>query len=191
MRQVQNKAKPSVAVCCAGLKVILFLTIGCEIRPPEPTPKAGPTKRPEQRVVAEPSLQQSVASRYLSGADGEFRLDSFRGRPALVAVLGAGTPHVRDVVATLNRVQDNGLFVVGLLAALRADEEGSHVAASLNATFPIAEATPDLLQGLGGARALPTYLFLDGSGAIRKRIAGAASDEEILAHARDLLADAR
>ncbi len=118
-----------------------------------------------------------------------------RGRPLLVALMGAGMRETPELVQALNRIHDEyqsaGLAIVGLLAAVSPGEDARATASGLQAVFPIAESTPRLLTSIGGARALPTVALVDARGEVRKLLPGVIDPVELRAQLRDLLAESR
>ncbi len=177
-----------------GLPAVVVLSVaaaGCEIKP------SGERAKPADSAISDRAAASvdAAPARFLSGAEGVFSVESYKGRPLLVAVLGAGTHDllraVRQVNAVYEESQASGLAVVGLLTALDPNEDAARVADGLNAIFPIARATPAALAALGGARALPTYVLVDGRGAVRKQLPGAVDMDDLRTQLRDLAADAR
>jgi hypothetical protein len=193
MRSRENKRDSSEFARRGALLALLLAAAGCEVRPVGERP-ASPGATSPAALRAAPAFD-SAAARFLSGADGVFSVDSYKGRPLLVALLGAGAYDTDRVVRDLNKICEessaDGVAIVGLLAAVGPDEDEAQAAAALNAIFPIARANAASLAALGGPRALPTYILVDRRGAVRKHLAGAVAPDEIRAQLRDLLADAR
>lgn len=191
----QNNKSVSIAIRPIALLSVVasvILLLGCEIRPVGefPAPRGAPdTPVPKPEAIGVP------ISRYLAGAEGDFRIEALRGRPLLIALLGAGMRESPNLVQLLNRIHDEyqsaGLAVVGLLAAVSPEEDARATALGLEAVFPIAESTPRILASIGGARALPTVALIDSRGEVRKLLPGMIDPVELRAQLRDLLAEAR
>lgn len=171
---------------------LVGITTGCEVRPvvEQKTPD-----RPANTPSVKREASRAPVARYLSGAEGEFTLESQKGRPLLVALLGAGLRDSEKSVLVINKLheefQSSGLVTIGLLAALAPDEDPRAVADSFRAYFPIAEAAPGLLPALGGVRALPSLVLVDARGAVRKQLPGAVDLDEARAQLRDLIAESK
>ncbi|HMP75918.1 MAG TPA: hypothetical protein PKE12_06450 [Kiritimatiellia bacterium] len=172
--------------------LIACFTLGCQVQPPasEEAPPARPVA-PVAPPSPTPSPPVVVNARYLSGAEGDFGLADYKGRPVLVSVQGVGTPAFAENLKSLNAIQEEWgaqrLAVVGLLAAFAEGEHPESIANAVGAIYPLVLASPDVLGALGGIRALPSHVLLDATGAVRQSWPGSVSPDEIRAAIRALV----
>ena len=188
MKNKQDTKFPRGLGPALGALMLAMACAGCQVQPPAPTspstapePVAAPTPEAAAPATPEPPAKPT----YLAGAEGEFSLASFKGRPLLVSVQGVGTPGVQDNLRALNTLQEawsaRGLAVVGLLAAFAEGEDPAAVAAGYETIYPRAHAAPAALESLGGVRALPTHILIDASGKVIQRWPGAVSAGDLTA----------
>ena len=156
---------------------------GCRVRPSETKPAA-----PQE--AARPEIP---SPHYIVGQDGDFALDSFKGKPLLISIQGVGTPYWEEQLRELDSINrewaTKGLAVVGLLTAFANGEEPTLVVKDVSVSFPLAVAVPDYVSEVAKVRALPTVLLLDDRGAVRKQYPGYLPVDELRSDLEALLAE--
>lgn len=169
------------------IPVLVCAMAGCEMKVAD-----APVAETGRRTVTAPvAVPAKVASRYLSGGEGPFDLNSFRGRVVLLDVTAFWSEPCRRDVPLLNRLHEElaaqGLAVVGLAVDRTPEQETAAAVRQAGAIYPVAQGLEETLQALGGVRALPTRLLIDRKGAVRHTFAGAVPVDEVRTNVLALL----
>lgn len=169
------------------IPVLVCAMAGCEMKVTE-TPVADIGRRTVTAPVAVPA---KATSHYLSGGEGSFDLNSFRGHVVLLDITAFWSEPCRRDVPLLNRLHEElaaqGLAVVGLAVDRTPAPETSVAVQQAGAIYPVAQGVEEILQALGGVRALPTRLLIDRKGAVRHTFAGAVPVDEVRTNVLALL----
>lgn len=168
------------------LVLLCMLGPACEIKPPggsssEPGRPATATP-PEAPAPARGSTPGTLS--FLTGPESTFSLEKARGKPLLLAVLGAGTFGLTGAVELANAVardpETRDVRVVGILHAVAPGEDPRALAQSLGAEFPIARGDTNFLNSIGNIRALPSFALIGPDGAVARLWPGLPSRAEVL-----------
>lgn len=81
-------------------------------------------------------------------------------------------------VALQKKYADKGLVIVGLSVDQRGEAAVKPFAKKMNINYPLALATPEVVEAFGPVEAIPTTLLIDRDGKIRHRKVGAMDREE-------------
>lgn len=169
----RQRLRLRVSALCAGAVLLALLPQGCKVkRAPSET-----EERPATTPIALPTAQ------YISGKDGSFTVESFKGQPLLLSVQGADTPYLADNLQELERLNaewgPRGVAVVALLTAFADGEKPEEAVSAVQVSYPLATSSPDFLRSLGTVRALPTMVLVDSRGVVRKQYPGAFSADDL------------
>ncbi len=81
-------------------------------------------------------------------------------------------------VALQKKYADRGLVIVGVSVDRRGESVVPPFAKKMAINYPLALATPDVIEAFGGIGAIPTTLLIDRDGKIRHRKVGAMETED-------------
>ena len=102
--------------------------------------------------------------------------DALRGKVVLVNFWATWCPPCRVEMPGFQQVYDRknaeGFTILGVSTDAAGTERVASYLAEHHITYPVAMASGEIVQGFGGARALPTSFLIDRQGRIRHTVTG-------------------
>ncbi len=166
--------RPSALSLAAALSLLSEINLSSSLRAEAPPAAAASSGLP---VLGDSPAWNLVA------LDGKLvGRDELQGKTVVVDFwatwCGPCVHEIPGYVALQKKYADRGLVIVGVSVDRKGETVVPPFAKKMSINYPLALATPEVIEAFGGIEAIPTTLLIDREGKIRHRKVGAMDTED-------------